>query len=386
VVAIGLVAVGLPLATGETPAGLPSAYDDLWEQYDLLDVGRWLVYHLAALELYVAVIPFAVAPIVLARLTRDGRSGSPAAAAFASVFVTANASLLLVAAAFSSTEAGLDHLHDRYVFYAVPLWLVVLALWLHDGLPRPLVATALGVALALVLPALVPFSKVAAEEGGVGVDAVVTYLWSEINTLAFERFPEAFAGRRILALATVALVTAAVVVPRRSRWTLAAATAGVILLASVLAWRASIDTAGDFQAALPDERTWVDDAVGADADVVSLYVSAPCATGPWSRTGLLLTEFFNRSIGRSAHLAERDGSLLPSIDARVSSDGSVVREAGGPIEADVVLAAARIQLRGRLVATGTEVPLWLWRVDGPIRLSSATSTRELQRALCARDA
>ena len=73
-------------------------------------------------------------------------------------------SLILVAAAFSSTPAGLDHLHDRYLFYVVPLWLVVLAVWLHDGLPRPVVAIAVGAGLALALPALIPFSQLAAEE------------------------------------------------------------------------------------------------------------------------------------------------------------------------------------------------------------------------------
>jgi len=384
VVVLGVVALLVPLATGSAPAGLPSAYDDLWEGYDVGSVARWLVYHVVALELLVAVVPLAVAPIVLAGLIRDARAGGAAQAAFGSAFVTANASLLLVAAAFSSTEAGLDHLHDRYLFYVVPLWLVVLAVWLHDGLPRPLLATALGAALALVLPALVPFSKIAAEEGGVGVDAVVTYLWAEVNETAFEHFPDALAGRRLLAASVVALVVGGALLPRRRWWALGAATAGVILLGSVVAWRSSLHTAGDFEAALPDERTWVDDAVGSDARVTSLYVSADCATGPWSSTGLLLTEFFNRSVQGATHVADRDGSLLPSVDARVAADGSIVREEGGPIEADLVLAASAVRLRGRLLATGTEVPLGLWRVDAPLRLRDARSTRELQRTVCER--
>jgi hypothetical protein len=242
---------------------------------------------------------------------------------------------------------------------------------------------ALGIVLALVLPALVPFSKVAAEEGGVGVDAVVTYLWSEVNATAFRHFPDALAGRRLLGLAVVALVAGAALVPRRWWWALGAATAGVILLGSVVAWRSSLHTAGDFEAALPDGRTWVDDAVGSDARVTSLYVSADCADGPWSRTGLLLTEFFNRSVERAAHVAERDGSLLPSVDARVAADGSILREGGGPLEADLVLAASAVRLRGRLLATGTEVPLALWRVQAPLRLRDARSTQDLQRIVCA---
>ena len=55
--------------------GLPSAYDDLWEAYDLVDVGRWVVYHLAALDVLLVVVPLAVSPIVLARLLRAARAG-----------------------------------------------------------------------------------------------------------------------------------------------------------------------------------------------------------------------------------------------------------------------------------------------------------------------
>ena len=59
---------------------------------------------------------------------------------------------LLVVAAFTSTPWGYDRLHDRYAFYLLPLWLIVFVVWLADGLPRPLVAAAIGVVLALVLP------------------------------------------------------------------------------------------------------------------------------------------------------------------------------------------------------------------------------------------
>ena len=38
--------------------------------------GKWLVYHLADFELYLAVIPLAVAPIVLWHCSGDGRAGS----------------------------------------------------------------------------------------------------------------------------------------------------------------------------------------------------------------------------------------------------------------------------------------------------------------------
>jgi hypothetical protein len=385
VVAIGIVlVVAIPLVSGRAPVGLPSAYGELWDDYDLLEVGKLVVYHLAGLEIYLAVIPLAVSPIVLWRLLRAARAGSVEAGAFASAFLAVNICFVLVAAAFASTTAGFGHLHDRYLFYVVPLWLVVLAVWLHDGLPRPIVATALGAALALALPALATFELIGGEEGQ-EAGAAVTYLWSAINAYAFETFPDEISGRRILALFVVVLVAATLFAPRRLRLALGASVAAVLVVATAVAWRDSARTAEDFEAVLPDRRTWVDEAVGTGATVTSLYVSAECDRAPWTANGLLLTEFFNRAVRSTAHVDERDPSLLPSTDVRVSADGAIVEEAGRPLEADAVLAAAGVELAGRRLATGTTLPLVLWQIDGPVRLARARSTSELHRSVCAVD-
>ena len=58
------------------------AYWELWRGYSPLEVAKWLVYHLADIEIYLAVIPLAVTPIVLVGLIRRGRSGSVADSAF----------------------------------------------------------------------------------------------------------------------------------------------------------------------------------------------------------------------------------------------------------------------------------------------------------------
>ncbi len=114
------------------------AYWELWRGYDPLQVGKWFVYHLGDFAVYLAVVPVAVAPIVLWELARAGRAGSRPAAAFVALFASANVSGLLVVAAFTSTPWGYDRLHDRYGFYLLPLWLVGLVVWLASGLPRPL--------------------------------------------------------------------------------------------------------------------------------------------------------------------------------------------------------------------------------------------------------
>ena len=46
-----------------------------------------------------------------------------------------NAVLLLVVGAFSSTEFGIGFLHNRYLFYVVPLWLVATAVWAERRVP-----------------------------------------------------------------------------------------------------------------------------------------------------------------------------------------------------------------------------------------------------------
>ncbi len=144
VLAVGVLASRL--VSGSSPRESFGAYWELWRGYDPLQVAKWFVYHLADFEIYLAVIPVAVAPILLWSLLREGRAGSERSAAFAALFLSANTIGLLVVAAFNSTPYAYDRLHDRYAFYFIPLWLIVFVAWLARGLPRPLVATAIGVA------------------------------------------------------------------------------------------------------------------------------------------------------------------------------------------------------------------------------------------------
>ncbi len=98
-----MVAFGARLASGAAASSSFGAYAVLWRGYDPLDVGRWFVYHLGDFAVYLAVVPVAVAPIVLWTLARVGRAGSRPAAAFVALFAAANVSGLLVVAAFASS-------------------------------------------------------------------------------------------------------------------------------------------------------------------------------------------------------------------------------------------------------------------------------------------
>ena len=102
----GLVAfVVLPIARGAPPSSL-GGYSTLWRWYDVGEVAHWLAYHLANLELYLAVVPLAVAPIVVVSLYRSARAGSERHAAFLALFLAVNSALLLLTAAVVVATTG----------------------------------------------------------------------------------------------------------------------------------------------------------------------------------------------------------------------------------------------------------------------------------------
>jgi len=377
--ALGLfVAVTLPLLAGSSPAESLGAYSVLSRSYDPLEVARWGVYHAADLELYLFVVPFAVAPIVLARLWRRARAGSVHDGAFIAAFLTINGGMLLVTSAFASTEFGFDRLHDRNLFYLAPLWLVVLAVWLSDGLPRPVLATGIGVGLSLALPLILPFGKIADE---VGVDVVPSALWGNVRDHVGS---EGLNGRHVLVLVVVALVVAVVLLPRRLRWVLPAAILVGFVATAALAWERQASAPEDAVfAGAASNRSWVDDALPDGARVTKLYLattSCPASALTWH--SLLLTEFFNSDVARAYRVGETIGDELPSQKVTVRADGRFVDESGNGLAADYVVTQPGIELHGSKLASGTAAGLVIWRIGGPVRALEARSVAELRTADC----
>ena len=365
------------LLGGASPSESLGAYWELWRGYDPFQVLKWLVYHLADIEVYLAVVPLAVAPIVLWRLLRSGRAGAEREASFAALFISANAVGLLVVAAFTSTPWGYDRLHDRYAFYLLPLWLVVLVVWLADGLPRPLLATAIGVGSALVLPAILPYHQLANEAG---IDTVPGALWVWIETQVAG--PGPLSGSRLLAAFVIGLLAAVVLLPRRLGLLVPAAVLAVFAVTAVLAWDRMIGAPEDAVFAGGLERAWVDELVPEDARVTKLYLeSAPCPASATTRHALFLTEFFNSTVDRAAHLGDSIPDGLP-IDRVEVEDGRVVLPNGASLEAEYVLTQPGIELDGRRVGTGTSAGLVLWETDGAVRTAGARTTADVRTADC----
>ncbi|MCZ7589018.1 MAG: hypothetical protein M5U27_09240 [Gaiella sp.] len=376
---LAALAFVIRLASGDSAASSLGAYWSLWRGYDLLAVGKWFVYTLGDFAVYLAIVPLAVAPIVLWELGRAGRAGSRREASFVAVFVAANASGLLVVAAFSSTPWGYDRLHDRYAFYLLPLWLIALVVWLASGLPRPLVAGAIGAAAALALVLALPFGQLANEAG---IDTVPGALWLRIE--AELAGPGPASGRLALLLFVVGLLAAAFLLPRRvARVALPAAVAVTFLATSYFAWERIIEAPEDNVFAGGLERAWVDDSVAHDASVTKVYIDTDCGSA-LERHALFLTEFFNSTVDRAVYIGDSvpDGIPLPRVD--VAASGTLELAPGDPLRAQYVYTQPGVELVGRRVAEGTAARLALWHVGGPVRVVGASSNDELRRNVCAR--
>ena len=121
--------------------------------------------------------------------------------------------------------------------------------------------------------------------------------------------------------------------------------------------------------------TWVDDAVRPGADVVVVWDEnrarqrLPDSYYFW----LMVTEFFNRSIGDVYRLGgtTRYEDTLPTRPAAVGPDGVLIDRRGRPVEAEYALVTCRTPIDGKLVAQAPRGALQLVRVDGEIVLSDA---------------
>ncbi len=139
--------MGIAKIVGGNPL---AGYDGLWQSYDVLEVARWSWRAVGGLAFYLALVPVIVAPAALRILAREGRAGRAASAAALTLTCSVTVILVLVVGAFSSTTYGVGFLHDRYLFYVAPLWVILLAVWAERREPIGRSSLAIGSLLAVV--------------------------------------------------------------------------------------------------------------------------------------------------------------------------------------------------------------------------------------------
>jgi len=356
------------LARGSSVLALFGAYQAAGEtHYSVSDVLRWLLYHVAELDLYLGVIPFA-AFLVLAAL---GRRVPRRVQAFVAASTALSVWLVLEVAIFASKNPIPPRVEERNMFYVAPLFLIALLTWIDLGLPRRHVAAGVAAVLAAALPGVLPFSTLIGVQAS--ADELALSIWWRLqdHTIALDH---------VATWAVVVSIVAATLflaVPRRF--------AGVLPVVVLASFAAVSWTAGDnvhgfrvsslgalFQGMTKTHRDWIDRAVGRDADVAVLWTT--CSAGkcpqPASRTDEKIVwenEFFSRSVRDVYVLHDSLPGGLPTRAASLDAKSGFFTSRGRKIRAEYAFVDASVEPLGVAVARDVNKGMSVYRLAGPLR-------------------
>ena len=355
--------IGLESARGRSPFALFGDAQGLWHQhYSLTEVARWFLYHLAELDLYVGVLPFA-AFLVLATFAWSRRDRPLRIFAIASLSIVFW--LLLTVAVFTSSLTRYDphadsHVIDRYTFYVVPLLLIALLAWITQRAPGSGRKAAVAALLAGGLVLALPYKDLIHDNS---VPDTLGFLpWSTNRHGSIVAMPHVAATVGVISLSLAGLFY--LLRPPR-----------LPFVAPLLVFLLFFTAFGSAQrwyhlegaAASPGPRhDWIDAAIGQKAEAVVIWSGRGRPHLIWEN------EFFNRSVGRVYYLREPSWAGLPEQKLIVRRrSGLLVDEAGRPLRARFALVDPWVVLRGRIVARERTSGMRLYRLTGPSAQISA---------------
>jgi hypothetical protein len=342
-VAVALLAVLLRTVQNGGALPLAGRYSNVGSAHaNPLRVLEIAFHHLAELDLALGVVPFVGALIAAYALAHFGFPRR--ALIFGAVAAATTVWLLLEvafdAAAFDSSShpahptqlaGSLPRIHERYLIYVVPLFLVALVAALRAVRPRVPVRATLGAALiAALLPATIPFHDVintSAVADTFGLEAFATVAHGALTAVAHATLVAViFAG--VMAFASLY----AFLRPRPS-FAIVLTLLAFFVLSNFVRIRL-IGSANGFTAPQPLQRNWVDRVVGNGS--VAL-VGAPGT----SRLALLDVAAGNESIAR----------VYYTCHAAFGRDfGEQQLTAGSSIPASYAVVPSAMRISGRVLA------------------------------------
>jgi hypothetical protein len=355
------------LARGRSLAGLIGAYRVVVGHTSLPSLPRWLLYHVADLDLYLGVVPFAAFCLVVPLALRRGqRSRELRVFAVAALSLVVWMTVLVAAFASSKVEAqwNVARIHERNLFYLVPLFVILMFVWVDRGMPRPLRLTLPIALVAGLLPRVLPYHELARSSRRLEVLPALPW-W---NTLIGRA-----AVPNAVMVAGLLLAALFLVLPRR----LAFVASAVVFLnfyivgiaAQAQVERASRDA---LRAGLGGQRDWVDRDVGPGANV-AVIAAAPTkgetTAARFKRWRVVWqNEFFNKSVGTIYYLDRRLPYSLPDKRLTRARDGFLVVAGGRRVAARYVLAPEALGLAGGVVAADRRTGMTVYRTRGFLRL------------------
>jgi hypothetical protein len=355
VTVVAVLALGATVARGRSPLALLGAYRAATGPgYSASEIARYLLWHVAELDVYVGIIGFAA----LLALWLAPRAASPAARAFAAASLTVSVFLLVEVAAFASRHSF--RIEERNDFYLAPFALVALFGLTVDGVvPRVRRAVVAAAVVAGVLPVAIPFGRLVNTSVVSDTLALLPWWWVQDQGIHFGPL-------RLVALG-VGLVAALafVVVPQRYALAFVGLTAAYFVLTGLVVENGrhgmhQASVGGLWAGIRVPHYDWIDRRVGRNADVAFLWHYAGETRPLWNN------EFFNRSIGKVYTLDGPDAADggLPETPVRERRDGTLVTAAN--VAPRVHYAVSYTDIAGKRLARDGAIGLGLYRVDGPL--------------------
>jgi glycosyltransferase involved in cell wall biosynthesis len=358
-----LLVIVVEVARGRSPSQILGGYSVTTEHasYQIWPAVRWIVYHLAALDLSLFVLPFAAAIVLIA----NARHLDRALRVFSAAALALSVWLVLEVAIFASHWS--QRIEERNLFYLAPLFLVALLAWIERGQPKPPRAAVAAAGIAAALPGTIPFLQL-----------------MNINAQSDTPFlqPWWYLGDRVAGRGNVALLAVAVSVvlaaaflwlPRRY----APALPALVALGFFLTWLPlqlwihsfpRLSTAA-YTTGIGAGNSWIDAAVGRNADVTIVWSGDNPYRG-WEN------EFWNRSVKHAYDLTPPNtliaGSTEPPLTVE-GSTGTLLDPAGKPVRVQYVLADPSAQILGTRIAADDGRAMALYRVDGILRTGTWVS-------------
>lgn len=354
-----LLVVGVQAIRGREASEIIGAYRAAGDvDYSVGEVARWFLYHVAGLDLYLGVIPFAafllVVGVALWRSETSQRARIFAAVALPTVFW-----VTLLVATFAS-QPSIERIQERNLFYLAPLFFIALLLWVSRGLPRPWPLAAVAAATAAALPGVIPYTELIGPPA-VSDTLALLPLWDLQDSVITIGQVAA-----VVVVIAIAMGLVFLLLPRRLAFVLPTLLLALfIVMSEPIASRIQTASVGSLFSGIRVEREWIDEAVPAGSSVALVW------SGNTSERAIWDNEFFNRAAGPVYHVsAPLPGNLPETAVEPDAQTGVLVRSDGTVVEAEYALSDGSFPLGGEPIARDPGVGMTLYRVDGPLALSA----------------
>jgi Dolichyl-phosphate-mannose-protein mannosyltransferase len=361
VVVGGIAVAGVQLARGRSLSDLFGAYSVVGDsEYDVVEVLRYFVYHLAELDLYLGIVPVAATIVLVAR----ARTLDAPLQALLAVALTTTFWLVLAVSAFASVFA--QRIQERNMFVVAPLFLVLLLAWVDRGAPRPRVLAPIAAAAAALLVLAIPFERFI-ETSALSDTLMLLPWWNVQDHVTLEWVAE------LALLLAVALAAAFVLVPRRYALVLPLIVLTYYAAAFHPIWAGKhgvrqASAGAVFQGIRGVSREWIDTALPDGARAAVLW------TGRADRFTVNQNEFFNRGVGDVFYTRQPTPGGVGETPVRIDpADGVVRLPSGDPLVADFLLADGSITPDGDVVARDPDLGTTLWRIGGEVVSTTSIS-------------